>query len=40
VRRARVEGLRESFYAVTATRRFANPLIKSLLQPNGDAAVR
>lgn len=33
VQRARVEGLRETFYAVTATRRFANPLIKSLLQP-------
>jgi hypothetical protein len=28
-----VPGLRETFYAVTATRRFANPLIKALLQP-------
>jgi LysR family transcriptional activator of nhaA len=33
VERARVPGLRETFYAVTATRRFANPLIKALLQP-------
>jgi LysR family transcriptional activator of nhaA len=40
VERARVPGLRETFYAVTASRRFANPLVKSLLQPTGDAAVR
>lgn len=33
VERARVPGLRESFYAVTASRRFANPLLRGLLAP-------
>ena len=33
VERARVPGLRESFYAVTASRRFTNPLLRGLLAP-------
>jgi LysR family transcriptional activator of nhaA len=28
---ARVTGLRENFFAVTASRRFGNPLLKALL---------
>lgn len=35
VERARVTGLRETFYAVTASRRFGNPLLKSLLSGPG-----
>jgi LysR family transcriptional activator of nhaA len=31
IERARVPGLSESFYAVTTSRRFANPLLKKLL---------
>lgn len=31
VQRARVTGLKETFYAVTASRRFGNPLLKTLL---------
>jgi LysR family transcriptional activator of nhaA len=31
---ARVPGLRESFYAVTASRRFPSPLLKTLLRPD------
>ena len=33
IERARVPGLRESFYAVTASRRFTNPLLRGLLAP-------
>lgn len=33
VERAQVPGLREVFYAVTATRRFAHPQLKALLRP-------
>jgi DNA-binding transcriptional LysR family regulator len=33
VERAPVPGLREVFYAVTATRHFAHPQLKTLLRP-------
>lgn len=33
--RARVTGLKETFYAVTASRRFGNPLLKTLLMADG-----
>ncbi|NDB26142.1 MAG: LysR family transcriptional regulator [Gammaproteobacteria bacterium] len=35
VQRARVTGLKETFYAVTASRRFGNPLLKTLLMADG-----
>ncbi|MDE2048615.1 MAG: LysR family transcriptional regulator [Betaproteobacteria bacterium] len=33
VERCRIAQIQESFYAITASRRFANPLLKSLLEP-------
>jgi hypothetical protein len=32
VERARVPGLREHFYAVTTSRRFASPLVRDLIE--------
>lgn len=39
VERARVPGLKETFYAITASRRFGNPLLKSLMTAGPGSAI-